>query len=135
MRMTTPTPKQNFVQTPSNACPQCRGRLVAGAENCLHCGAIIEAAQENKRSERRQQGLLTVVMGVMVAIGALSVIGLATHQYLLEPLNSVVEFDGETTRTVQKSCFEDSNEDRVAKLRRGGWNEIAAPPGQRCFEK
>ena len=134
MRMTQPTPQQNFSAVPSNLCPECQGRLVHGAEYCLHCGERIDSAEEAHRKERRKQGLLTTIMTIFVALGALGILGIAVNQYLIEPVDSSIEF-GENTRSVQKSCVQDSNRDEIAKKRRGGWTEIAAPAGQRCFER
>lgn len=115
----------------SNACPQCRGRLLAGAKNCLHCGALVAPGKSEAAGEGGS-GVSMVTVGVIAVVGivgAMILIFGAGASKTVDAVREPITFDGaNVTSTV---CT--SSDEQIAELEAAGWKEIEAKDGARCF--
>lgn len=118
----------------SNSCPHCGGRLVSGAKNCLHCGALVEPGRSAAAAEASGAANNFMVIGVLiiVVLGGISVVLIGTSaDKAAEVMSKPVNFDGKTS---SKICIPADSEDGVADLEAQGWSEVHAPAGTRCFQ-
>lgn len=114
-------------------CPQCGGRLISGATNCLHCGALVAPGKSPAASDSGSGLSVTTIIVVLVVVlggGMLLFFGTGSSK-VVDAVRDPVSFEG--ANVTATSCVSKDDRARIDEMLAAGWEEIEGKDEMRCF--